>query len=69
LKFTSTIVSLTPGFSPVNGCVKGQNRFNGFLSAHPEAVETARPPAGLHTRLKPGVNEKVWIVSYFCGHK
>jgi hypothetical protein len=58
-------ISLTPGFSPVMVGEACQNRFNGF----PRADKVLKRHAGrcaANTRLKPGVNEKRWMVAHFA---
>ena len=63
----SNAVSLTPGFSPVMVGETCQNRFNGFPRAsQPLNRFTGRCAA--NTRLKPGVNEKHWMVAPFARH-
>jgi hypothetical protein len=55
----TTIILLTPGFSPVLDGHRQASRFNGF-STIPEAAEAA-DEAGDHsiTGLKPGANERI----------
>jgi hypothetical protein len=60
----SNAVSLAPGFSPVMFGETRQNRFNGF----PRAGKPLKRLAGrwaANTRLKPGVNEKHFMVTHF----
>jgi|GEM_PF-2010690 len=52
----STQLPLAPGFSRVSRSWSRENRFNGFPSHEPKAVETALLPSRLNTRLKPGAN-------------
>ena len=63
----SNAISLTPGFSPVMAGKTCQNRFNGFPRARKPLKRLARRRA-FTTRLKPGVNEKHWMVAPFARH-
>jgi hypothetical protein len=58
-------ISLTPGFSPVTADKERQNRLNGFACAGKPLKRLAHPST-FTTRLKPGVNEKLWIAPHFC---
>jgi len=52
----SSVISLTPGFSPVMAGQAGRNRFNGFAHADKPLKRPDWRNASA-TRLKPGANE------------
>jgi len=55
-------IPLTPGFSPVAGVGRTQNRFNGFARAG-KPLKRLEFPASFGARLQPGVN-KIRCVSF-----
>jgi hypothetical protein len=56
-------ILLTPGFSPVMAGKAYRNRFNGF-SRSDKPLKRLTDQGALITRLKPGVNESICVVTY-----
>jgi hypothetical protein len=67
-RLTRTVLSLTPGFSPVPRTMNDENRFNGFSPARHKPFQRLGGLVTMTTGLKPGVNENLNSSLPACFH-